>query len=644
MNAPRPATAHTIAHHARTCEGLHFDDRSDFERASRGLLARFDDFVIMGPLGRPMWDRPSFDFVQGECPPTVNPSLWRQAQLNQHHGLYEVMDGIYQVRGHDISNITFVRSDEGWIVIDPLTVAETAATARTLVDQHFGVRPVKAVIYTHSHADHFGGVRAIVSDDEVRSGEVVIIAPEGFLEAAVSENVIAGTAMRRRAMYMYGVLLPTGPEGHVDCGLGTRTPFGSAGLIAPNVDVTHTGQVMTIDGVTIEFQMTPGTEAPSEMNFYFPQFRALCMAENCSAVMHNLYTPRGAEVRDALGWSTYIQETIERFLDRSDVAFASHHWPRWGADDIEQWLGGQRDLYRFLHDETMRLANHGLTAADIAEQIEVPSRFGDEWFNRGYYGTVNHNVKAIHQRYLGWFDGNPATLHPHPPVAQAERVVRYMGGSAAVLDKARVDFEAGDYRWVAQVCNWLVFANPSDTAARELGADALEQMGYQTESSVWRGFFLMGAQELRQGTPPLKGLRAAAPADVLKALTPQMVLDLCGVKLHGRRAAEARAHFVFDIEFEEGLSTRLCVRDGVVVHTKRRAGETGGPAQATIRTTAYAFAQVANELSTLDDQLTAGHIAIDGDVDAVRSYFTFLDQFELFFPIIEPRPSDAPLP
>lgn len=644
MTTPRPASTHTAAHNASACVHLDFDDRSDFERASRGLLARVDSLVIDGPLGRPMWDMPSFDFLHGECPPTVNPSLWRQAQLNQHHGLFEVMDGIYQVRGHDISNITFIRSDHGWIVIDPLTVAETAASARALVDQHFGVRPVKAVIYTHSHGDHFGGVRAIITDDEVRSGEVVVIAPEGFLEAAVSENVIAGTAMRRRAMYMYGLLLPAGADAHVDCGLGKRIPFGNAGLIAPTLDITHTGQTLDVDGVTIEFQLTPGTEAPAEMNFYFPQFRALCMAENCAAVMHNLYTPRGAEVRDALGWSIFIQESIERFVDRTDIAFASHHWPRWGTDDIERWLGGQRDLYRYLHDETMRLANHGLNAADIAEHMELPARFGDEWFNRGYYGTVNHNVKAVHQRYLGWFDGNPANLHPHPPVAQAQRIVRYMGGSAAMLEKARVDFEAGDYRWVAQVCNWLVFADPTDTAARELGADALEQMGYQTESSVWRGFFLMGAQELRQGTPPLKGLRAAAGPDVLKALTPQMVLDLCGVKLHGPRAVAANARFLFDIEFAEGLSTRMLVRDGVVVHTQRRAGETGGPAQATIRTTSEAFVRVANELSTLDAEVTAGTMAIDGDRAAVEQYFGLLDQFELFFPIIEPRSAGAPLP
>ena len=439
MSTPRTATDHTIAAHAANTEHLDFADRSDFDRAGRGRLAGLDPPVIDGPGGRPLWDLTTFSFLDGDCPAEANPSLWRQAQLNSIHGLFEVTPGIYQVRGYDLSNITFVRTDTGWIAIDPLTVAETAAAARSLVDSHFGPLPIVAVIYTHSHVDHFGGVRGIVTDEEVASGAVRVIAPEGFLEAAVSENVIAGPAMRRRAMYMYGVLLPSAPDGHVDAGLGKRTPFGSSGLIAPTASITHTGEKLTIDGVTIEFQMTPGTEAPAEMNFYFPQFKALCMAENCNATMHNLYTPRGAEIRDALSWSRYINQALELFLDRSDVAFASHHWPRWGSADIERWLEGQRDLYRYLHDETMRMANHGLTAAEIAEEIEVPHALADEWFNRGYYGTINHNVKAVYQKYLGWFDANPANLHPHPPVATAERMVRYMGGADAVLTKAADD-------------------------------------------------------------------------------------------------------------------------------------------------------------------------------------------------------------
>lgn len=630
MSTPRPATEHTAAAHAACTDRLPFGDRSDFERAGRGRLAALEPPVIAGPMGRPLWDMGAFAFLDGECPPEVNPSLWRQAQLNSIHGLFEVVPGIYQVRGYDISNITFVRTDNGWLVIDPLTVAETAAAARQLVDNHFGHLPIVAVIYTHSHVDHFGGVRGIVTDEEVASGAVQVIAPEGFLEAAVSENVIAGPAMRRRAMYMYGVLLPNATDGHVDCGLGKRTPFGSSGLIAPTGSITHTGEVLAIDGVSIEFQMTPGTEAPAEMNFYFPKFRALCMAENCSSTMHNLYTPRGAEIRDALGWSRYIDQSLELFLERSDVAFASHHWPRWGAADIEHWLAGQRDLYRYLHDETMRLANHGLTAPEIAEQIELPAAIGDEWFNRGYYGTVNHNVKAVYQKYLGWFDGNPAHLHRHPPVATAERVVRYMGGADAVLAKAADDFAAGDYRWVAQVCNHLVFADPTNAAARSLQADALEQLGYQAESGVWRGFYLMGAQELRNGTPAVKGMRAAGTADTLRAMTPRQVLDLCGMKLHGPRAVDSL--LTFDVVFDTGWSTRLTVAHGVLHYGSRSLGEP----DATITTSAYALASVANELSTLADEIDADRMTVAGDRSAVERFLALLDQFELFFPIIEP--------
>ncbi len=634
MNAPTPsprtATAHTAAEHQRCIAHLDFTDRSDYERVARGRLAEIDPPVIDGPSGRPLWDLRTYEFLADECPPTVNPSLWRQAQLNAHHGLFEVTPGIYQVRGYDISNITFVRSDTGWIVIDPLTVAETAAAARQLVDGHFGERPIVAVIYTHSHLDHFGGVRGIISEAEVAAGKVQIVAPYGFMEAAVSENVIAGPAMRRRAMYMYGILLPGAADAHVDCGLGKGMPFGTSGLIAPTVDITETGQTLVIDGITIEFQMTPGTEAPAEMNFYFPQFKALCMAENCNATMHNVYTPRGAEIRDALGWSRYINQALELFLDRSDVAFASHHWPRWGAADIEQWLGGQRDLYRYLHDETMRLANHGFTAAEIAEDIQVPPALASEWFNRGYYGTVNHNVKAIYQRYLGWFDANPANLHPHPPIGTAERMVRYMGGADAVLAKARADYAAGDYRWVAQVCNHLVFADASNVAARTLQADAFEQLGFQAESAVWRDFYLMGAHELRNGTPHVAGGRPTATADTMRAMTPQMVLDLCAMKLNGPRAVDDR--ICLEFRFDNGWSTQLVLANGVVHYGERSSAAH----DATITTTAFALGSLANRLSTMADELANGSTTVTGNTAKFERFLDLLDQFELFFAIIEP--------
>jgi alkyl sulfatase BDS1-like metallo-beta-lactamase superfamily hydrolase len=631
ISGPQDASTHTARANLHVASTLPLHDRDDFERATRGLLATIDPPVIDGPGGRPLWDRRRFDFLDGDSPPEVNPSLWRQAQLNNVHGLFEVVDGIYQVRGYDISNISFVRTDTGWLVIDPLTVAETAAAARRLVDDHFGVRPIVAIIYTHSHVDHFGGVRGIVTDDEVDSGRVRIIAPAGFLEAAVSENVIAGPAMRRRAMYMYGILLPPGPKGHVDAGLGKGTPFGSSGLIAPTESIETTGETLDIDGVTVEFQMTPGTEAPAEMNFYFPQFRAVCMAENCSATLHNVYTPRGAEIRDALGWSRYIDEARVSFLDRADVAFASHHWPRWGTADIDTWLRGQRDAYRYLHDETMRLANHGHTALEIAEEIQLPAALGDEFFNRDYYGTVNHNVKAVYQRYLGWFDANPANLHPLPPVPSAQRFVEYMGGADEVLRRAAADFDAGDYRWVAQVVNLVVFADPTNQAARNLQADALEQLGYQAESGPWRGFYLTGAQELRNGTPSLPGARPAASADTMRAMTPQMVLDLCGVKLNG--PAAANEHITLDITFTDtGFATRLTVSNGVIAYSTRR----DGPPQANVRTTVDALARVANQLATTDAEIEAGAMRVDGDRATFDRFVALLDQFELFFAIIEP--------
>ena len=627
---PKPASPATAAANADAANRFDFGDAADFERVRRGLLSQLDPPSIAGGFAGTLWDVDDFAFVSGDAPPSVHPSLWRQAQLNNVHGLFEVVPGIYQVRGYDISNVTFVRSDRGWIVIDPLTVAETARAARSLVDAHFGPLPVVAVIYTHSHADHYGGIRGVVTDEEVAAGQVPVIAPAGFLEAAISENVTAGPAMTRRATYMYGVLLPKGPLTHVDAGLGKTIPVGDRGLIAPTRTIEESGTTLEVDGVPIEFQLTPGTEAPSEMNFHFPSYRALCMAENCTATLHNVYTPRGAEIRDSLGWSTYIDDALEQFLDSTDVAFASHHWPRWGRADIEAWLGGQRDLYRFIHDETMRLANHGHTSLEIAEMIELPAALGDEWFNRDYYGTVNHNVKAVYQRYLGWFDANPAHLHELPPVESATRFVDYMGGADAVLDRARADFDRGEYRWVAQVVNLVVFADPSNQAARHLQADTLEQLGYQAESGPWRSFYLSGAQELRNGTPSMPGVRGAVSLDVMSAMTPAMVLDNCAVKLHGPRAAEVAVDF--DVDFTDRGETRhVVIANGVLRH--RPAGTA---AATVVRASVPTLIALTSERQTVEDALAGGDLQVDGPLDPFATFVRLLDQFDLFFPIIEP--------
>ena len=642
MNQPTQGTATPFTSEANSAVAASLSaDRTDFELATRGLLRTLTPPQILGAQGNVVWDLEQFAFLDAEPPPEANPSLWRQAQLNRNHGLFEVVEGIYQVRGYDLSNITFVRSEHGWIVIDPLTVQETAAAAVRLVNEEFGELPIRAVIYTHSHVDHYGGIRGVVTEEQVRDGSVQLIAPEGFLGAAISENVLVGPAMSRRAMYMYGVLLPVGSHGHLDAGLGKGIPRGTNGLIAPNYEVTHTGETLVVDGIEIEFQMTPGTEAPAEMNFYFPQFRALCMAENCSATLHNVYTPRGAEIRDALAWSRYIQEALESFLDRTDVAFASHHWPRWGQDAIEHYLGSQRDAYRYLHDETLRLANHGFVSTEIAEQVELPSQLRDEFFNRDYYGTVNHNCKAVYQRYLGWFDANPAHLHPLPPVEASTKLVEYMGGSEAVLQRAHADFDRGDYRWVAQIVNAVVFADPSNQQARDLQAAALEQLGFQAESGPWRSFYLTGALELRNGTPNAPGLRSTTNTDVLAAMTPQMVLDNCAMKLNGPLAADANLEI--DIAFA-GLGEsdgdhliRVWVTRGVLQYgdpdhaTARR-----GPAAVSVRSTIRAFLAVTSETSTVAEEVERHTMSFEGDQSVFESFVGLLDQFDLFFPIIEP--------
>ena len=629
MSEPQPASSFTRAHNHAVGDALQLDP-DDFTRASRGLL-REGPRTITNGWGLPVWDLDQYAFCAGEAPDTVNPSLWRQSQLNLNSGLFEVCDGIYQVRGIDLANITFVRGNTGWIVIDPLSAAETAAAALELIHSHFEARPIVAVIYTHSHVDHFAGVRGVITDDDVQSGRVQVIAPAGFMTAAVSENVFAGPAMVRRAMYMYGPLLDKGVTGQVDAGLGKAIPLlPSTGLIAPTIDIETTGEEMTIDGVRIVFQVTPDTEAPAEMNFYFPDFRALCMAENCCGTMHNLYTPRGAQIRDALAWSKYIDEAITLHADESDVVFASHHWPRFGREDGLRFLEIQRDLYRFLHDQTLRLANHGLIGSEIAEVLELPKPFVDEASTRGYYGTVSHNAKAVYQKYLGWFDGNPAHLNPLPPVEAGQKYVQLMGGADEVVRRCRPLFENGEYRFVAEVLNHVIFAEPEHAEARALQADTLEQMGYQAESAVWRNFYLQGARELRHGVLPMGSLKLSNP-DVAKSMTLDMLLDLVGVRLDAGRLGDARA--VIAIEIPERDEARTLWFENRAIHHRP-----GMSSDATITVTGSHEAisglctgdiQVAN-LSDRDD------LTIIGDRDQVIELWSCLDAFELGWGVVTP--------
>jgi alkyl sulfatase BDS1-like metallo-beta-lactamase superfamily hydrolase len=637
MSRPHDATDATRRANEAVAARLRLDDPADFERATRGLVAGADHGAITGPFGNTVWDFAGNDFVQGDAPATVNPSLWRQARLNAIHGLFTVTNGIHQVRGFDLSNITFVEGATGWIVIDPLTATATAAAALALANDALGTRPVRAVIYTHSHIDHFGGIRGVTDDEQVARGEVRVIAPEGFLAAAVNENVIAGNVMLRRASYMYGALLPRGPQGHVDAGLGKGVPAGGGGLIAPTETVRETGTVLDVDGVTIEFQLTPGTEAPAEMNFLFPDHRALCMAENCTATLHNLYTPRGAEIRDALGWSRYIGEAIERYADRADVVFASHHWPRWGADDLRAYLEQQQDLYRYLHDQTMRLANHGLTMSEVAEEIALPASLADEFHARDYYGTVNHNAKAVYQKYLGWFDGNPAHLHQHPPVEAGRRYVELAGGADALLAHARVAYDRGDYRWVAEVVTHLVFAQPDHREARELAADALEQLGYQAESGPWRSFYLTGAQELRTDIPTEPSPTTPGP-DTLRAMTIEMVIDLLGVRLDGPAAAGHRLRIDLRVHGLHHHPTgeeehALTVRNGAL---SSRPGRHDPSADAAVEVDHDTLLAVLSGGSTLNEAEASGGLALGGDRGQFETFLGLLDTFHFWFPIVTP--------
>ena len=593
------------------------EDGEDFRLARRGFIATIPDADIPGA-----WSLKPYAFLEDETPAaTVHPGLWRQARLNGIHGLFEVTPGVYQVRGFDISTVTFIEGETGYIVIDPLTSAQPARTALELMRAHRGERPVSAVIYTHSHVDHYGGILGVASTEEIRAG-LPIIAPEGFLKEAVSENVLAGNAMSRRATYMYGALLQKDAKGHVDSGLGKGVSGGRVALVPPTISISRTGERLEVDGIEIVFQVTPDAEAPAEMNFYFPKFRALCMAENCTCHLHNIYTPRGAQVRDAKSWSGYINEARDLFGRDAEVMFASHHWPRWGGAEIDVFLRKQRDLYKFIHDQTLRMANHGMNAPEIAEVLRLPPTLASEWYTRGFYGTVSHNAKAVYQRYLGWFDGNPAHLNPHPPVETGKRYVSVMGGAEAVMAEARRAQAEGDYRWGAQVLNHLVFADPDNEDARALQADLLEQMGYQSESGPWRDFYLMGAQELRTPIPASAKPRQAAPGQ-LRNLPAESLLDSLSVRLNGEAAGALDLDLTVRFTGGEGVFT-LKVENAVLHH---REGE-GAPEVALSRDQLIDLVLGAAELK----DVAAGQ---PGEA-ALASLLSVLDRFDLWFGIVTP--------
>ncbi|WP_328723469.1 MBL fold metallo-hydrolase [Streptomyces sp. NBC_00247] len=628
-STPKVAQSPVVRQQSEIRERLPFSDAQDFEDARRGLIARKVPGAVTDASGTVVWDNDTYAFLQGEAPDTVNPSLWRQSQLVAEQGLFEVVEGIYQVRGLDLSNITFVEGAIGVLVIDPLISTETAAAALALYREHRGERPVTGVLYTHSHVDHFGGVKGVTTQEDVDAGRCPVVAPEGFTEHAVAENVYAGTAMGRRAAYMYGAALARGPQGAVGAGLGQTTSTGTVTLIAPTLTVTRTGQEETVDGVRMVFQMAPNTEAPAELLIHFPDFRALCTAEDATHTLHNMLTLRGAVVRDPHAWSHALTATIDLFGETTDVAFASHHWPTWGQERVTAFLSAQRDLYGYLHDQSLRLINKGWTGIEIAEHLPLPPALESAWSAHGYYGSVSHNLKAVYQRYMGWFDGNPAHLWQHPPVEAGKRYVQFMGGADTVVDKARASFDAGDYRWAAEVLSHVVFADPQHTAARDLLADTFEQLGYGAENGTWRNFYLSGTTELRQGqfgTPTV-----TASPDVIAHLTPTMLFDAIAIQINGPKAWDEK--LTIDVHLTDANERyRLTLSNGVLSYSNAHHKTA---ADVTLTSTVSALSHLTVTGLTPEGLDRAG-VQIQGDASALHRLTAVLDPGDPDFPIVTP--------
>ncbi|WP_291684217.1 alkyl sulfatase dimerization domain-containing protein [Bradyrhizobium sp.] len=630
---PKDASASVVAQQAAMLGALPFSDTADFDDAARGFMGTIEHARIANPQGRVVWSLEPYGFLSdAEAPATVNPSLWRQSRLNMQHGLFEVMPGVYQIRGLDIANMTLIEGDSGVIVVDTLTSIEGARAAMELYFKHRGLRPVAAVIFTHTHTDHWGGARGVLEEDALATGRVPIIAPNLFMEHAVSENIIAGPAMLRRAQYQFGPFLAKGPRGQVDCGLGKSMAAGSVALLRPTDLIMETGDKRIIDGLEFEFQMAPNSEAPAEMHFYVPHYRLLNLAENCTHNFHNLLPFRGADVRDALAWSKYLGEALAMWGGKADAMCGQHHWPVWGKARIDTMIRQQRDLYKFAHDQTIRLMNHGLTATEIAETIKLPASLEGAWHTRGYYGHIRHNVKAIYQKYLGWYDANPVHLDPLPPVDAGTKYVEYMGGAAAILDRARKDFAKGEFRFVAQAVSHLVFADPDNAAARALLADTFEQLGYAAESATWRNAYLFGAQELRQGMPKAPP-RPSMPRETLAALRSGQIWDVLGVRLNGPKAegkhivlnwsfTDTRENFVLTLE-----NCALTYLEGALAPT----------ADASFTLPRSVLDDVIAKQTSFPEAVASGKITFTGNAMRLAELMSLMDEFPRMFEIVEPK-------
>ena len=632
-NTPKDASASVIAQQAAMLQALPFSDTADFDDASRGFLGTLEHARITSAQGRVVWCLEPYGFLsEEEAPVTVNPSLWRQSRLNMNHGLFEVVPGVYQIRGLDIANMTLIEGDTGVIVVDTLTSIEGARAAIELYFKHRGKRPVAAVIFTHTHTDHWGGARGVLDDATLEGGKVPIIAPNLFMEHAVSENIIAGPAMLRRAQYQFGPLLAKGPRGQVDCGLGKSMAAGAVALLRPTDLIMETGDKRTIDGIEFEFQMAPNSEAPAEMHFFIVRYRLLNLAENCTHNFHNLLPFRGADVRDALAWSKYLGEALQMWGGKAEAMCGQHHWPVWGKERIDKMIRQQRDLYKFAHDQTIRLMNHGLTASEIAEVIKLPASLEAAWHGRGYYGHIRHNVKAIYQKYLGWYDANPVHLDSLPPVEAGKKYVEYMGGADAILARAGADFAKGEFRFIAQALSHLVFAEPDHQAARALLADTLEQLGYAAESATWRNAYLFGAQELRQGMPKVPS-RPPMPRETLAALRTGQLWDVLGVRLNGPKA-EGR-YIVLNWSFTDtGESFVLTLENCALTYVE---GPKAASADAGFTLARATLDEVIAKQTSFPEAVASGKVKFTGNATRLAELMALMDEFPRMFEIVEPK-------
>ena len=629
---PKPASAATRAAQAAVLEQLPFSDRTDFAQAQRGFIAPVPDGIVENERGAALWDLRAYAFLdQEDAPDTVNPSLWRMARLNMNNGLYKVCDRVYQLRGFDLANMTIVEGDSGLIVIDPMTTVEVARAGLELYYAHRPHKSVVCVIYSHSHVDHYGGVMGVTSSEDVAHGKITVIAPDRFMEELSGENVLAGNAMMRRAQFQFGGLLAKGPRGQVDAGLGKVTARGRVTLIAPTQVIIEPTESHIIDGVEVVFQLAPDSEAPAEMHMFLPQFGVLNMAENTTRHLHNFIPLRGAVARDPRIWSRHISDAMVLFSEQTEILIGQHHWPTWGQDEVRAYLEKQRDLYKYVHDQSVRLMNHGLTAGEIAEALVLPPGLDREWSVRGYYGSVSHNAKAVYQRYLSWYDANPATLNPLPRLETARKTVEYMGGADVLLQRARVDFEAGEYRWVAQVLSHLVFAEPANLIGRALLAESFEQLGYQAESATWRNAYLYGAQELRHGLARLPARRILSP-DMLTALTSEALFDFMAVRLDMAKAGGLCWKINWHLtDSDECLAVNL--QNCTLTHVM---GQVAEDAVASVRANRDVIVALNVRQTSVAAAVAAGDLAIDGEQAVIERLFAMLDDFEMMFDVVAP--------